>query len=86
MTGELGNQWTLPEFDPITDMPNDTYVTGFSSGDVTSGKFQEMLDFVTAHHIDVAPEKVFSLEETRLAHEYLASRQSFGKVVVMTGL
>ncbi len=39
MTGELGNQWTLPEFDPITDMPNDTYVTGFSSGDVTSGKF-----------------------------------------------
>ncbi len=45
-----------------------------------------MLDFVTVHHIDVAPEKVFSLEETRLAHEYLASRQSFGKVVVMTGL
>ena len=86
MTGELGNQWTLPEFDPITDMPNDTYVTGFSSADVTSGKFQEMLDFVTTHHIDVAPEKVFSLEETKLAHEYLASRQSFGKVVVMTGL
>lgn len=86
MTGELGNQWTLPDFDPISDLPNGTYVTGFSSGDVTAEKFQEMLDFVTTHHIDVTPEKVFSLEETKLAHEYLAGRQSFGKVVVMTGL
>lgn len=83
MTGNLGGQWTLPDFDPINDMPNYTYVTGFMSGDSTPDRFQEMLDFVVDHHIDVTPEKVFDLDHIQDAHRYLESQQSFGKVVVL---
>jgi hypothetical protein len=39
-TGELGGQWTIDQFDPIMDIPNDRYLTGFSSGEVTGAAVQ----------------------------------------------
>lgn len=83
VTGELGGVWTVPEFDPITDIPNNRYLTGFASSDVDLAKVQALFDFITQHHVDVTPEKVFSLAETRAAHEYLAASQGLGKVVVL---
>ncbi|MDO4680845.1 MAG: zinc-binding dehydrogenase [Aerococcus sp.] len=81
-TGLLGGQWFLDAFDPITDTMR-AYLTGFSSGDVDGLRMNQLLDFITEHQIDVAPEKVFSLADTKKAHEYLESSHSFGKVVVM---
>jgi NADPH:quinone reductase-like Zn-dependent oxidoreductase len=84
VTGELGGVWYLQDFDPISDIPNNRYLTGFSSGDqVSAAVLQEIITFIEDHHIDVSPVKTFPLAETREAHEFLASSQGFGKVVVL---
>jgi len=82
-TGQLGGQWTLPDFDPITAIPNNGYLTGFYSGDVSAKLIKELFAYIEERHINVTPSKVFSLAETRQAHEYLASATGLGKVVVL---
>ncbi|WP_057819188.1 zinc-binding dehydrogenase [Schleiferilactobacillus perolens] len=87
VTGELGGVWYLQDFDPISDIPNNRYLTGFSSGDhVSAAGLQEIITFIEAHRIDVSPVKTFPLAETREAHEFLASSRGFGKVVVLPNL
>lgn len=83
-TGQLGGEWYLNEFDPIFELPANGYLTSFYSGNVDQDRLQEMLDFVGQYEIDLRPEKVFSLQETAKAHEYLESSKSFGKVIVLT--
>lgn len=56
-TGQLGGVWTLDGFDPITDIPNNRYLTGFFSGDVDDVRVQGLFDFLETHHVDVSPEK-----------------------------
>lgn len=82
-TGQLGGLWTLDGFDPITEIPNNRYLTGFYSGDVDAQRVQELFDFILRHDVDVTPEKVFTLDQTRAAHEYLATAAGLGKVVVL---
>ena len=83
VTGLLGGEWTLPDFDPLEDLPVDSYITGFHSGNVNAAKIQTMLDYVKEYRVNAAPEKVFQLNEVPQAHEYLAAADSFGKVVVL---
>ncbi|KRL84482.1 oxidoreductase [Lacticaseibacillus pantheris DSM 15945 = JCM 12539 = NBRC 106106] len=82
-TGQLGGVWALDEFDPIMDIPNNRYLTGFYSGDVDAQRVQDLFDFIAKHHVDVTPEKIFTLAQTREAHEYLATAAGLGKVVVL---
>lgn len=83
-TGQLGGQWYLNDFDPITDLPANGYLTSFYSANVNAERLQEMLDYVQHYRVCAAPEKVFSLEQVPEAHAYLESAGSFGKVVVVT--
>ncbi|MFD0897509.1 zinc-binding dehydrogenase [Loigolactobacillus binensis] len=83
VTGELGGVWSLAAFDPIFAIPNDRYLTSFSSDEVDSQRIGALLALIENKHIDVRPVKQFSLNQTRQAHEYLASHASFGKVVVL---
>lgn len=83
VTGLLGGEWVLKDFDPLEDLPVDAYITSFHSGNVNKGKIQAMLDYVSQYDVDAAPEKIFSLEEVPKAHKYLAAADSFGKVVVI---
>ncbi len=82
-TGQLGGEWYLNDFDPITELPANGYLTSFYSDNVDGGKLQEMLDHITKYDVDAAPEKIFSLKDVPEAHEYLESSRSFGKVVVL---
>lgn len=82
-TCQLGGQWTLDEFDPITDIPNNRYLTGFYSGDVSQYKIQQMLDFIQLHPLNLSPDKAFTLSEISQAHKYLENSQNLGKIVVM---
>lgn len=83
-TGQLGGQWTLDDFDPIMAIPNGVYLTSFYSGDVDKQRVQELLQLITTRQIDVRPVKTYPLSEMRAAHEFLASQQGFGKVVVLS--
>lgn len=82
-TGELGNEWYLAEFDPITDLAPNSYLTSFYSGNVDGDKLNAMLQVIEKYQLQVKPTKIFSLEELPQAHEFLESNQSFGKVIVM---
>ena len=82
ITGLLGGQWTLEGFDPIMDT-NGGYLAGFYSGDVEGESLQRLVAMIEDRRIDVRPERAFPLSQMRQAHAYLASRDSFGKVVAI---
>ena len=82
-TGQLGGEWYLNEFDPIMELPANGYLTSFYSGNVSSERIQEMLDFIEKNRINVTPAGIFSLEEVPEAHRMLDSVGSFGKLVVV---
>ncbi|WP_261809371.1 zinc-binding dehydrogenase [Levilactobacillus humaensis] len=83
-TGELGGQWGLNDFEPVSKIPSNTYLTAFYSGDIDEQRLRTMFELIDSHHLDVRPAKVFPLQEMRAAHEYLGSQHSFGKVVVVS--
>ncbi|MGM9891701.1 zinc-binding alcohol dehydrogenase family protein [Limosilactobacillus sp.] len=82
-TGQLGNQWYLPEFDPIMDLAPNAYLTSFYSGNVDNTKLNDMLKLIEEKRVAVKPTKIFSLNELPQAHAFLESKKSFGKVIVL---
>lgn len=50
-TGELGYQWTLPDFDPIEDLPANSYLTSFNSANVDQAKMNQMLTYVKKYQV-----------------------------------
>lgn len=83
ITGLLGGVWTMDNFDPLEDLPTNSYLTSVESKNVSEEKMNLLLEFIQKYHINVRPEKVFSLDQIREAHAYLESSKSFGKVVVL---
>lgn len=81
-TGQLGEEWYLREFDPIMELKNNVYLTTFYSGNVSAEKINEMLAYIEKYKVNISPEKVFCLEDTDKAHDYVESGNNFGKVVV----
>lgn len=81
-TGLLGGQWILEDFDPTFDLRKNIYLTTFYSGNVSEKAWQELICYIEKYHVDVKAEKVFEIDEIRLAHEYLESSEAVGKVVI----
>lgn len=82
-TGELGGQWYMDGFDPISDIHEGAFLTSLSSGEVSSKKINEMLDYISQYKVDVQPTKIYKLEQIQEAHRYLESGHNLGKVVVV---
>lgn len=83
ITGLLGGQWTLQDFDPIEGMAPNSYLTSFNSGNVNEIRLNEMFNYVDKYHLDVKPVKVFKLSQLPEAHTFLESQNGFGKVIVL---
>lgn len=83
ITGLLGGVWTMDNFDPLEDLPANSYLTSVESKNVSEEKMNHLLKFIQQYRINVRPEKVFSLDQIREAHTYLEDTKSFGKVVVL---
>lgn len=81
-TGQLGGRWYMDGFDPIVDLPANGYLTSFYSGNVDDRRLDELFAYIEEHGVDVAPERVFPLEDMVGAHRYLKGSHGFGKVVV----
>lgn len=85
-TGQLGGQWYMDDdFSPIDDLPPNGYLTSAYSGNVSPELMQGLLDYIRERHVDVAPERTYTLDQVADAHRYLESSHSFGKVVCVTG-
>ncbi len=74
--------WTLQDFDPIMELQRNVFLTTFYSGNVSQKALQELIDFVEKYQVDVAPKRVFTIDEIQDAHRYLESAHLFGKVIV----
>ena len=64
----------MKDFDPIMELHNNVYLTTFYSGNVTTSKLQDLINFVEKYNVNVRPE-----------NQYLESSHSFGKVIVKIG-
>lgn len=82
-TGQLGGEWTLNNFDPIMDIPNNRYLTGFYSGEIKKDEVQVLLDYIEKYHVDVIPNKIFSFNQVQEAHKYIDESKVIGKVIVL---
>lgn len=72
----------LTDFDPIEVLGNDIYLTTSTSRNVNERRFQELLDYIARYNMKIVPQKIYSLAQIQLAHQYLESKNSFGKVVI----
>ena len=81
-TGILGGVFTLNGFDPIKDIPNGVYLTGFFSNYPTQQVMDELFAFLNGHHIVPACGAHFSFDRVKDACVALDSHKVNGKIVV----
>ena len=88
MSGLLGNEWTLHEFEPLAEMPSTVRLTVYTSETVTSANgtaaLQHIVDGVAAERYRPNLHKVFRLDEIAAAHRYMEENRGTGKLVVLT--
>lgn len=81
-TGILGGVYTLNGFDPIKDIPNGVYLTGFYSNYPTQNTIDDIFCFLTSHQLLPCIGKVFDFDQISKACEALDSGTVNGKIVV----
>lgn len=81
-TGILGGVYALNGFDPIKDIPNGVYLTGFFSNYPTQQIIDEIFAFLNEHHLVPTSGKVFDFENIREAVIAQDEGKVNGKIVV----
>ena len=81
-TGILGGVYALSGFDPIKDIPNGVYLTGFYSNGPTQEIMDEIFSFLTAHRLQPCVGKCFDFSEIREACKAQDTGVVNGKIVV----
>ncbi len=83
-TGILGNVYVLNGFDPIKDIPNGVYLTGFFSNYPTAETMKQIMDFLNEHHLSPCRGAEYRLEEIRQALMDMDGHKVNGKIVIKT--
>ena len=81
-TGILGGIYTLNGFDPIKDIPNGVFLTGFFSNYPSIETIKAIFDFIEAHHLIPKVGKVFDFDHV---NEWMKAQDEAlinGKIVV----
>lgn len=81
-TGVLGGIYTLNGFDPIKDIPNGVYLTGFYSNYPAQDTIDDIFSFLSSHQLLPCIGKVFSFNQIDKACEALDTGTVKGKIVV----
>jgi NADPH:quinone reductase-like Zn-dependent oxidoreductase len=81
-TGILGGVFALNGFDPIKDIPNGVYLTGFFSNYPTQEIVNQMFRFFNEKDLKPVSGKVFAFEEIRDAVLAQESGSVNGKIIV----
>jgi len=82
-TGILGGVYTLDGFDPIKEIPNGVYLTGFFSNFPTQEVMEDIFRFLDEYRISPAIGKVFDFEHIKDAIEAQDKKTVNGKIVVV---
>ncbi len=81
-TGILGGVYALNGFDPIKDIPNGVYLTGFYSNNPEEKTIQEIFTFLDRHHLKPAVGAKYDFEHIKDACAAQDSGGANGKIVV----
>lgn len=81
-TGLLGGVYALSGFDPIKDIPNGVYLTGFFSNYPTQRVMDEIFAFLNEHHLVPMSGELFDFENIREAIIAQDEGKANGKIVV----
>lgn len=81
-TGILGGVYTLNGFDPIKDIPNGVYLTGFFSNYPAEKTMVDIFTFLDRHHLKPAVGAKYDFEHIKDACAALDSGSINGKIVV----
>lgn len=81
-TGILGGVYALNGFDPIKDIPNGVFLTGFFSNYPTQQVMSDIFAFLREHHISPTAGAKFEFEHIRDACVALDGGKENGKIVV----
>ena len=85
MTGILGNEWTMPDFTPMGDIPSLGRLTVYmgESKNLNKALLQDFIDAVAREEIKINLERTFELHQIVEAHNYMESNRAYGKIVVV---
>ena len=83
MTGILGGEWVMDNFEPMKDIPSGAYFTQFDSQHIKEKIIAELFNHIKSHNIKVPIAKIFSLDEIHMAHQLMESGKANGKIVVV---
>jgi NADPH:quinone reductase-like Zn-dependent oxidoreductase len=81
-TGILGGVYALNGFDPIKDIPNGVYLTGFYSNYPTQEIVNRMFDFLNEKKLTPVSGKVFGFDNIKDAVMAQESGSVNGKIIV----
>jgi NADPH:quinone reductase-like Zn-dependent oxidoreductase len=81
-TGILGGVYALDGFDPIKDIPNGVYLTGYFSNSPTQETVDDIFAFLKEHDLHPAYARCFDFSNIREACIALDDGKANGKIVV----
>ena len=81
-TGVLGGVYALDGFDPIKDIPNNVFLTGFFSNYPDQKTIGDIFAFLNHHKLQPCVGEIFSFSQIKEACEALDSGRVNGKIVV----
>ncbi|XME03641.1 alcohol dehydrogenase catalytic domain-containing protein [Lachnospiraceae bacterium C1.1] len=82
-TGILGGIYSLNNFDPIKDIPNGVYLTGFYSNYPTQGTVNDMFSFFNKHNLKPHYGAVYKFSNIKEAMQMQESGKAGGKIIVL---
>ncbi|WP_217283089.1 zinc-binding dehydrogenase [Paenibacillus alginolyticus] len=83
MTGILGGEWVIENFEPMVNIPSGAYFTQFDSERIKEKLLTDLFHHIKQHQIKVPIAKVFTLDEIDQAHLLMESNSANGKIVVV---
>ena len=85
MTGILGGEWVLPNFNPLSGIPTAVNLTTYSgeATDISESKLQEYVDLVESGKLTLTTGPVFRFEQLREAHRCMGEDTANGKIVIV---
>lgn len=81
-TGILGGVYALNGFDPIKEIPNSVYLTGFFSNYPTQKIMEDIFSFLAVHQMKPAVGATYSFTDIAKALSDLDHHKADGKIVV----
>jgi NADPH:quinone reductase-like Zn-dependent oxidoreductase len=81
----LSNQWTVPDFYPITYLRHGVRLAAYGgeATDLPATVLQEFLDAVADGKAVVPLDRVYPFEQIQQAHAMMEANQAQGKLVVL---